>query len=297
MNEIMVTKNYGISTLDTAIQNGADTLLKVGTSTKDFALAMGALKQEHDKHDCVKTLKFPVWVDSMYSGACSGQTAYKYAQIALAFSADPALWDVLTLSKLSILLNTRTPENKDAISSAWHFFAWYGDSINRMQIARHDAWETENEKALSKIEEFDCVGDTDSANLWRERLKEEPKNGIVVPDDGLTNIEYFEMCADHAIEYLRKVPDSVLSDVVKAYRKPNEYALGEDGKAKKTVSTESSNAESGKPESGKEESAKTPDELKADAYSALLAYVSTLGDKAPKSLKTALMVLDGKSEK
>lgn len=293
MNEITVTKSYGISTLDTAIRNGADTLLKVGTSTKDFALAMGALKQEHDKHDCVKTLKFPVWVDSMYSGACSGQTAYKYAQIALAFSADPGLWDVFTLSKLSILLNTRTKDNKDAMASAWYFFAWYGDSINRMQIARHDAWRMENEKALSKIANAEESGDMDTADLWRERLKEEPKNGIAIPDNGFEDINYFETMADSAVDYLRKVPDTVLSDIVKAFRKPDEYALDESGKAKKTVSAESGKAE--KAESDKTE--KTPDELKADAYSALLAYVSTLGDKAPKSLKTALMVLDSKAEK
>lgn len=293
MNEITVTKSYGISTLDTAIRNGADTLLKVGTSTKDFALAMGALKQEHGKHDCVKTLKFPVWVDSMYSGACSGQTAYKYAQIALAFSGDSMLWDVLTLSKLSILLNTRNDTNKEGIPAAWAFFAWYGDSVNRMQIARHDAWMTDNEKALSKIASAEESGDLDTADLWRERLKEEPKNGISVPDDGLSNADYFDICAERALEHLRKVPDTVLSDIVKAYRKPDEYALGDDGKAKKTVSAESGKAE--KAESGKAE--KTPDELKADAYSALLAYVSTLGDKAPKSLKTALMVLDSKAEK
>lgn len=292
MNEITVTRNYGIESLDSAIRVGADTLLKVGTSTKDFALAMGALKNEHDKHDCVKTLKFPVWVDSMYSGACSGQTAYKYAQIALAFSGDSALWDVLTLSKLSILLNTRTDKIKDPIAAAWNFFAWYGDSINRMQIERHEAWETENEKALSKVAEFESTGDTESANMWRERLKEEPKNGIAVPDDGLSNADYFDVCAERAFEHLRKVPDTVLSDIVKAYRKPNEYALDGSGKAKKTVSAESEKSEKSEPEK-----AKTPDELKADAHAALLAYVSALGDKAPKSLKTALMVLDSKSEK
>lgn len=288
-NQIIVSKSYGIDSLDTAIRTGADTLLKVGTSTKDFALAMGALKKEHDKHDCVKSLKFPVWVDSMYSGACSGQTAYKYAQIAIAFSADPALWDVFTLSKLSILLNTRTAENKDGIVAAWNFFAWYGDSINRMQIARHDAWTTENEKALSKIAEFENSGDTESADMWRERVKAEPKNGIAIPESGLEDINYFENCAEHAMQYLRKVPDTVLSDIVKAYRKPNEYALDESGKAKKTVSSDTDktkNAEPAKP--------KTTDELKADAHSALLAYVSALGDSAPKSLKTALMVLDSK---
>ena len=289
MNEITVARNYGIDTLDTAIRVGADTLLKVGTSTKDFALAMGALKAEHDKHDCVKTLKFPVWVDSMYSGACSGQTAYKYAQIALAFSGDSTLWDVLTLSKLSILLNARTPENKDAISAAWAFFAWYGDSINRIQISRHEAWMTENEKALSKVAEFESSGDSDSANMWRERIKEEPKNGVEVPDNGLENDKYFNLCADVAFEHLRKVPDTVLSDIVKAYRKPNEYALDSSGKAKKTVSAESEKSKKSEPEK-----AKTPDELKADAHAALLAYVSAIGDKAPKSLKTALMVLDSK---
>ena len=292
MNEITVARNYGIDTLDTAIRNGAETLLKVGTSTKDFALAMGALKTEHDKHDCVKTLKFPVWVDSMYSGACSGQTAYKYAQIALAFSGDSALWDVLTLSKLSILLNTRTPKIKDPIAAAWNFFAWYGDSINRMQIARHDAWKTENEKALSKVADAEASGDLDTADLWRERLKEEPKNGIAVPDDGLSNADYFDVCAESAFEHLRKVPDTVLSDIVKAYRKPNEYALDGSGKAKKTVSAESSKSEKAEPEKPK-----TPDELKADAHAALLAYVSAIGDKAPKSLKTALMVLDSKEDK
>lgn len=289
MNEITVTKSYGIASLDGAIRNGADTLLKVGTSTKDFALAMGKLKQEHDKHECVKTLKFPAWVDSMYSGACSGQTAYKYAQVAIAFCADAGLWDVLTLSKLSILLNARTPEIKEAMQAAWAFFAWYGDSINRMQIARHDAWEVDNEKALAKIAEFENSGDTDSANMWRERVKAEPKNGIAVPNDGLANIEYFELCADRALDHLRKVPDTVLSDIVKAYRRPDEYTLDESGKAKKTVSAESEKAE--KPESAKP---KTTDELKADAHAALLAYVSALGDSAPKSLKTALMVLDSK---
>lgn len=295
MNEIMITRNYGISTLDTAIKNGAETLLKVGTSTKDFALAMGALKQEHDKHDCVKTLKFPVWVDSMYSGACSGQTAYKYAQIALAFSEDSGLWDVLTLSKLSILLNTRTKEETRAIPAVWKFFAWYGDSVNRMQIERHEKWESENEKTISKIAEFESSGDSDSANLWRERLKSEPKDGVTIPEGELANTEYFELCADRALDYLRKVPDTVLSDIVKAYRKPDEYTLDESGKAKKTVSADSGKTDSGKTDSGKAE--KTTDELKADAHSALLAYVSALGDKAPKSLKTALMVLDSKSEK
>lgn len=293
MNEITVARNYGIESLDSAIRVGADTLLKVGTTTKDFALAMGALKAEHDKHDCVKTLKFPVWVDSMYSGACSGQTAYKYAQIALAFSGDSTLWDVLTLSKLSILLNTRKDEIKNPIAAAWNFFAWYGDSINRMQIAKHDAWETENEKALSKIAIAEESGDLDTADLWRERLKEEPTNGIGIPDDGLSNADYFDVCAERAFEHLRKVPDTALSDIVKAYRKPNEYALDSSGKAKKTVSADSGKADSGKPDSGK---AKTPDELKADAHAALLAYVSAIGDKAPKSLKTALMVLDSKSE-
>ena len=286
-NEIIVSKTYGIDTLDKAITNVADAVMNANASTKQFALALGALKVEHDKHEVVKTLKFPAWVDSLYSGRCAGQTAYKYAQIAIAFSADTTLWDVLTLSKLSILLNTRKGDCKDAIQASWNFFAWYGDTVNRMQIDRWNVWHDTNGKVLAKVAEFEKVGDAESASLWKERLTKEPKNGIEPPENGLESVEYSNLCAERAFDYLRNVPDTVLSDIVKAYRKPSDYRINEAGKAEKlnVVNTESK-SEDAKP--------KTTDELKADAHSALLAYVSALGDNAPKSLKTALMVLDSK---
>lgn len=294
--QITVAKSYGVETLDNAIKAVAEKALLINSSTKEYAHALGELKTEFDKQgDTFKGVRFPDWLETVFSGKLSGQTCYKYAQVSNAFYDDSTLWDVFTLSKLRILLNCRKKPTEDAASAVWCFLDWYGDSINTMQNESWELWYYRNSQIMERIEN---APDEETRELWKTRLTDEPRKGIEIPGvdaDESVKLEYAEICQDKALAYLSSVTDSILSDIIKAYRKPDEYTLTLDGKAKKldVVKTEDTNV---RPEE-EEEKPKTVDELKEDAHTALLAYVSALGDKAPKTLKTALTVLKNGGDK
>lgn len=288
-NQITVVKSYGVETLDKAIEEGLTALSSAESSNKTVALAMATLRTA--QKDCEKTakLKFPVWVESVYDCRISGQSMYKYAQIALAFSASE-YWDVFSLSKLSILMNTRTKDIKDAPQAVDAFAFWYGDTINNKQLERHANWAEENSAIMQELE--NATSDTVKDAL-KSKLTKEPKNGIEIPsaEDKDACDKYYDICVERALDHFVKLHDAELSDIVKAYRNPNAYFINDAGKGEKYADTSESADSTDSAEIT--EKPKTPDELKADAYTALLAYVSASGDDN-KTFKNALRILGGK---
>ena len=288
-NEITIAKTYGVEVLDKAITEGLTAITSAESSNKSVALAMATLRTAQKNCEKTAKLKFPVWVESVYNCKISGQSMYKYAQIALAFSASE-YWDVFSLSKLSILMNTRTKDIKDAPQAVDAFAFWYGDTINQKQLERHAKWLEENAVIMQELE--NATSDTVKDAL-KAKLTKEPKDGVAVPpvEDKAACDKYYSLCVDRALDHFAKLHDAELSDIVKAYRNPEAYFINDAGKGEKYADTGESTDSADSADST--EKPKTPDELKADAYTALLAYVSASGDDN-KTFKNALRILGGK---
>jgi len=288
-NEITIAKTYGIEALDKAITEGLTAITSAESSNKGVALAMATLRTA--QKDCERTakLKFPTWVESVYNCKISGQSMYKYAQIALAFSASE-YWDVFSLSKLSILMNSRTKDIKDAPQAVDALAFWYGDTINQKQLERHAKWAEENASITQELE--NATSDTVKDAL-KAKLTPEPKNGIEIPpvEDKNACDKYYDICVERALDHFATLHDADLSGIVKAYRNPDAYFINDAGKGEKYADTGESTDSTDSTDST--EKPKTPDELKADAYTALLAYVSTGVDN--KTLKNALRILGGEN--
>lgn len=286
-NEITIAKTYGVESLDKAITEGLTAIASAESSNKGVAIAMATLRTAQKECEKTAKLKFPEWVESVYNCKISGQSMYKYAQIALAFSASE-YWDVFSLSKLSILLNARTKDIKDAPSAVDALAFWYGDTINQKQLERHAKWAEENSAIMQELES--ATSDI-TIDALKAKLTKEPKDGIAVPpvEDKDACDKYYDICVDVALDYFAKLHDAELSMIVKAYRNPDTYFINDAGKGEKYVDTGESTDSADSADSA--EIPKTPDELKKDAYTALLAYVSTGVDN--KTLKNALRILGG----
>ena len=272
-NQITTVETFGIETLDKAITDAVQHM----SGTKSLAIDFLKIQELASGTDKLKTYKFPALIERIFKGQYDGSTAYKYALCAKMFSEQSDIWDFFSISKLQILMNCENSTATKQGKSAYNFLVWYADEINKAKNAKVEEWRVENEKILAKI---DSAIDDDTANLWREKLTPAPENGFDVPEKGTDAYkEYEEIMFTSARKVLSTVTDSILRDLVKVYRGADGYTL---------------NTVSGKPEKADKPADKpaerTPDELRQDAHSALLAYTSTF-DKVPKTLANALELL------
>lgn len=273
-NQITTVETFGIETLDKAI---TDAVLHM-SGTKSLAIDFLNIRELASGTDKLKTYKFPALIERIFKGQYDGSTAYKYAQCAEMFSEQVDIWDFFSISKLQILMNCENSAAKKKGMTAYGFLVWYADSINRAKNERVKEWEIENEKVLAKIE---SAPDDETKELWREKLTPCPDSGFDIPEKGTDAYkEYEEIMFRQARTVLSVATDAILRDLVKVYK-------GVDGYKLNTVSGKPEKEEVKKEPTKPEKANMTPEQLKQEAHSALLAYASTL-DKVPKTLANAL---------
>ena len=274
VNQITTVETFGIETLDKAI---TDAVLHM-SGTKSLAIDFLNIRELASGTDKLKTYKFPALIERIFKGQYDGSTAYKYAQCAEMFSEQVDIWDFFSISKLQILMNCENSAAKKKGMTAYGFLVWYADSINRAKNERVKEWEVENEKVLAKI---DSAPDDETKELWREKLTPCPDSGFDIPEKGTDAYkEYEEIMFRQARTVLSVATDAILRDLVKVYK-------GADGYTLNTVSGKPEKEETKKESAKPEKANMTPEQLKQEAHSALLAYASTF-DKVPKTLANAL---------
>lgn len=279
-------EKFNIIEMDSIIDETVSHILADTTNRKALALDFLKLQETAKNIDRLKTFKFDALVSRIFGNAYDSKTAVKYAQIAKTFSNQPDLWDFYGLSKLSLLLQAENAAAQKEGKSAYNFHVWYAHTINVAQNERHSEWVKENELLLQEIEkaESDVVKDA-----LRDKLTAEPAQGIDVPEDGTdARKEYDEMMFQSARRVLATFTDRVFSDILKAYRGKGYTIDCNTGLPVKQENTE--NGTEGAENGTTENKAPTPEELKHDAYTALLAYAGTF-DKVPKTIQSAIDLL------
>ena len=283
-------EKFNIIEMDSIIDETVSHILADTTNRKALALDFLKLQETAKGIDRLKTFKFDALVSRIFGNAYDSKTAVKYAQIAKTFSNQPDLWDFYGLSKLSLLLQAENATAQKEGKSAYNFHVWYAHTINAAQNERHSEWVKENEMLLQEIEkaESDVVKDA-----LRDKLTAEPADGIDVPEEGTdARNEYDEMMFQSARRVLVTYTDKVFSDILKAYRGKGstiDTATGMPVKQKDDADGTAEGTENGT-DGTAEAKAPTPEELKHDAYTALLAYAGTF-EKVPRTIQSAIDLL------
>ena len=288
-------EKFNIIEMDSIIDETVSHILADTTNRKALALDFLKLQETAKGIDRLKTFKFDALVSRIFGNAYDSKTAVKYAQIAKTFSNQPDLWDFYGLSKLSLLLQAENATAQKEGKSAYNFHVWYAHTINVAQNERHGEWVKENEMLLQEIEkaESDVVKDA-----LRDKLTAEPADGIDVPEEGTdARKEYDEMMFQSARRVLVTYTDKVFSDILKAYRGKGFTIDCNTGLPVKQKDDADGTAEGadGAGDGAAETKAPTPEELKHDAYAALLAYAGTF-EKVPKTIQNAIDLLAKESE-
>lgn len=288
-------EKFNIIEMDSVIDETVSHILADSSNRKALALDFLKLQETAKNIDRLKTFKFDALVSRIFGNAYDSKTAVKYAQIAKTFSNQPDLWDFYGLSKLSLLLQAENATAQKEGKSAYNFHVWYAHTINVAQNERHAEWVKENDTLLQEIEkaESDVVKDA-----LRDKLTAEPANGIDVPEEGTeVRKEYDELMFNSARKVLATFTDKIFSEILKAYRGKGftlDCNTGMPVKQETHDTTDTEGAESAT-EGAEETTAPTPEELKHDAYTALLAYAGTF-EKVPKTIQNAIDLLAKEGE-
>lgn len=290
-------EKFNIIEMDSIIDDTVNHILADSSNRKALALDFLKLQETAKNIDRLKTFKFDALVSRIFGNAYDSKTAVKYAQIAKVFSGQPDLWDFYGLSKLSLLLQAENATARKEGKSAYDFHVWYAHTINVAINERHEKWMHENEMLLQEIDkaESDVVKDA-----LRDKLTAEPANGIDVPEEGTdARKEYDELMFDSARRVLSRFTDKIFSEILKAYRDKGYTINTTTGTAEKVEDTgnveETAEGTDGTADGTEGTTAPTPEELKHDAYVALLAYAGTF-EKVPKTIQNAIDLLEKESD-
>jgi hypothetical protein len=209
----------------------------------------------------------------------SGNTAYKYTQVYKAFNNRDE-WSKMNVGKLIILTPLMSDKAKNDGYSIESFYFNMGCDFYRPTKDAHDQWIERNETALATIAALESSGNHDLAEKQRAMLEPEPVILGYVLDDSTGSLVYdVPMCTDKGAEIVPEMSDKELKSKV------SEFIKWKTGKLTADDSKETAD------NSGKE---KTIAELKADALSALLAYMDALDSDAPEyMLDTADYLKEG----
>ena len=237
------------------------------TENRDKAFIEMGYFTEVEKSGVVekKPPEFKVFIDNWTNGRYSGNTAYKYAQCFDLFHGLPE-WDSLNMGKMIILspiLNKKNVDNYGMSLDGLYFNI--GADFYRPTKDAHDEWRTANEKVLSTVEFLRNSGaPNDMIQAQMSLIPPEPVIMGFMMDDSTGELVYdVSMCEDKGRELVPEMTDKQLKAYVKQYFEMK--------KPKKSDSKEDDSADS----------VKTIAELKADALSALLAYMNALDCDAP----------------
>ena len=290
-------QKFNIIEMDSIIDDTVSHILTDFNNRKALALDFLKLQETAKNIDRLKTYKFEALVSRIFGNTYDAKTAVKYAQIAKVFSNQPDLWDFYGLSKLSLLLQAENSTARKEGKSAYDFHVWYAHTINVAINERHEKWVKENDMLLQEIEKADSEV---VKNALRDKLTAEPAEGIDVPEEGTDAYrEYNDIMFNSARRVLMEYTDKVFSDILKAYRGKGFTIDCKTGLPVKQESTESADGTAegadGAGDGVAETKAPTPEELKHDAYAALLAYAGTF-DKVPKTIQNAIDLLAKEGE-
>lgn len=239
--------------------------------------ADGSIKT--DSHGVKKVLPFAKAIDALFAGVYSGNTAYKYTQVYKAFH-DRDEWSKMNVGKLIILTPLMSDKAKNDGYSIDSFYFNVGCDFYRPTKDAHDAWIDRNETALATIAALESSGNNDLAEKQRAMLEPEPVILGYVLDENTGSLVYdVSMCTERGAEIVPDMSDKELKGKV------SEFIKWKTGKLTSDDSKESEDDASHE---------KTVAELKADALSALLAYMDALNGDAPEyMLDTADYLKEG----
>ena len=219
-----------------------------------------------DAHGVKKVLPFAKAIDTLFAGVYSGNTAYKYVQVYKAFH-EREEWAKMNVGKLIILTPLMSDKAKNDGYSIESFYFNVGADFYRPTKDAHDAWMKSNEMVLATIAALESSGNYDLAEKQRETLESEPVILGYVIDENTGSLVYdVSMCTDKGAEIVPEMSDKELKSKV------SEFIKWKTGKLTTDTSKESSDCA---------DSVKTIAELKADALTALLAYMDALDTDAP----------------
>jgi hypothetical protein len=220
-----------------------------------------------DAHGVKKVLPFAKAIDALFAGVYSGNTAYKYVQVYKAFSSRWE-WSKINVGKLIILTPLMSDKAKNDGYDIDHFYFNMGCDFYRPTKDAHDAWIERNETALATIAALESSGNNDLAEKQKAMLEPEPAIlGFIIDANTGALLYDVELCKDKGEDVIQDMSDRELKSKV------SEFIKWKTGKLNSDDSKES------KTDEGKE---KTIAELKADALSALLAYMDALESDAPE---------------
>jgi hypothetical protein len=212
-------------------------------------------------------LPFAKAIDTLFAGVYSGNTAYKYTQVYKAFHNRDE-WSKMNVGKLIILTPLMSDKAKNDGYSIESFYFNMGCDFYRPTKDAHDDWMERNETALATIAALESSGNHDLAEKQKAMLEPEPVILGYVIDDSTGSLVYdVPMCTEKGSEIVPEMSDKELKSKV------SDFIKWKTGKLNSDDSKESKTDES------KE---KTIAELKADALSALLAYMDALESDAPE---------------
>lgn len=281
-------EKFNIIEMDSIIDDTVSHILADSSNRKALALDFLKLQETAKNIDRLKTFKFDALVSRIFGNAYDSKTAVKYAQIAKTFSNQPDLWDFYGLSKLSLLLQAENATAKKEGKSAYNFHVWYAHTINVALNKRHDEWMKENEILLQEIEKADSDVVRDAL---RDKLTAEPANGFDVPEEGTdARKEYDEFMFQSARKVLATFTDKIFSEILKAYRDKGFTIDCNTGLPVKQENADGTAENADGTDGTAETTAPTSEELKHDAYTALLAYASTF-EKVPRTIQNAIDLL------
>lgn len=219
-----------------------------------------------DAHGTKKVLPFAKAIDALFAGVYSGNTAYKYTQVYKAFH-DREEWAKMNVGKLIILTPLMSEKAKNDGYSIESFYFNVGADFYRPTKDAHDAWIERNETTLATISALESSGNTELADKQREMLEPEPVILGFIIDANTGSLLYdVSMCTEKGAELVPEMSDKELKGKV------SEFIKWKTGK----LATDDSK------ESGEDAShEKTVAELKADALTALMAFMDALDCDAP----------------
>lgn len=234
-----------------------------------------------DAHGVKKVLPFAKAIDTLFSGVYSGNTAYKYVQVYKAFHERDE-WSKMNVGKLIILTPLMSDKAKNDGYSIDNFYFYQGCDFYKPTKDAHDAWIDRNETTLATISALESSGNTELADKQRAMLEPEPVILGYVIDDNTGSLVYdTQMCTEKGAEIVPDMSDKELKSKVSDFIK---------WKTGKLTSDDSKETD----ENADHE--KTIAELKADALTALLAYMDALECDAPEFMHDTVDALKGGDE-
>lgn len=310
-----------IATVDTALYKLENAVITARGNAKEQAIACLELYQAMKSCDKMKGLKFPKFIDARFHGEIKGVSAYAFAQTALLFKDNSDVWDFFSLSAMSELKALYEKDKNSATGYAYKkdvsfddFCHWSGMKLDEMTETEYQNWLTNNRNALEQIEALKNAGvySEGAINIEPEPTKSlarqyAEENDKVAPVGDIGEEERKRAFAENDKWYIDSVREMGFGFLVnlttKDLRKAVETYLESKGQAKKEIKSKKPTAPTDPataptdpataPTAPTDPEPPTPEELKAIALNALVAYLETVEGSKPATLTKAVKYLEG----